>query len=172
MDNFFPSDIFPLAVGKKWSYIVSTGFLFNRNADVFVTDKKNSLYVVKVLSGKYNISFIVKSDVDMSIIAYSKTGADTIADGSAFESIPRIEILKSPIMKGTIWNTDFGDFNIVNQDYKLVLDKKVYNDCVFVQLKDTSNAINDFFIKKGIGLIFAAVYVDGIGKVHIKLRKS
>jgi hypothetical protein len=170
MNGLLPSDVFPLDVGKRWSYTINTGLLFSRNADVTVTDKKGNLHVVKVNSGKFTMSLIVKSDVDMSIIAYSRTGASSLEDDEAFEPIPKIEILKSPLVSGINWDNNFGSFKIINTDYKLKLDKKVYSNCIFLQLKDNSNASNDIFIKNGVGIVFASIYIDGIGKAYLNLK--
>lgn len=170
MGDLRPSEIFPLAVGNKWSYSLGTGLLFSRNADVMVSDKRNNFYLFKITSGKFATSVVVKSDVDMSIIAYSKTGVDTLQDEYAFEEIPKIEILKSPLMAGASWDSSIGRFNIVSTDYRLKLDKKTYSDCVYLQIRDTSNALNDIFIRKGVGIVFASVYIDGFGKVQIRLR--
>lgn len=171
MNGLLPSEVFPLEVGKSWSYTISTGLLFSRSADMTVTDKKGSLYVIKVVSGKFIISFIVKSDVDMSVIAFSRSGASSLEEEAAFESIPKVELLKSPLVEGINWDNSFGSFKIINTNYRLKLDKKIYSNCIFLQLKDTSNALNDIFIRNGVGIVFASLYIDGVGKAYLNLKK-
>lgn len=170
MNGLLPSEVFPLEVGKSWSYIINTGLLFSRNADMTVTDKKGNLYILKVVSGKFVISFMVKSDVDMSIIAYSRSGASSFEE-EAFEPIPKVELLKSPLVAGINWDNDFGNFKILNTDYTLKLNKKTYSNCIFLRLKDTSNASNDIFIRNGVGIVFASMYIDGVGKAYLNLKK-
>jgi hypothetical protein len=171
LNNLLPSDVFPLAVGRKWSYTVGTGLLFRKSGDVTVKDKKNNYYVIKINSGKLDVSAVVKCDVDMSIVAYSSTGVELLEDESAFEAVPKVEILKSPIISGTKWQNSMGSFGIVNTSYTLKLDKKSYPECVFLQLRDTSNQLNEFYIRKGVGLVYGSIYIDGVGKVHVNLTK-
>lgn len=169
MSSLLPSDIFPLIVGKRWVYSAGRG-IFNKNADITIRDKKNSLYLMKFSSGKHTGSFVIKSDVDMSIIAYSKYDTDTLDDEEAFEAIPRIELLKSPLISGASWENSLGTFSIISSSHKLKLGDKVYPDCLYIQLKDTSGTFNDIYIKSGVGILFASLYIDGIGKVNVNLK--
>lgn len=171
LNDLLPLDVFPLAVGRKWSYTVGCGLFFRKSGDITVTDKKNNYYVIKISSGKFEMSAVVKCDVDLSIVAYSASGVESLEDESAFEAVPRVEILKSPIITGAKWQNSIGRFGIVNTSYTLKVDKKTYPDCVFLQLRDTSNKLNEFFIRKGIGLVYGSVYIDGVGKAYINLTR-
>ena len=168
MDNTLPSDYFPLSNGRWWIY--STGsFIFSRDINISVIDRKNNSYLLKILYGKFELYAIIRSDVDLYIVAYSKNKADSIENGT-FEYIPKIEILKSPVIKGTSWKNMVGDFRIVDMDYKLKVNKRTYPETLYIQVKDTSDAYNHIFLKRGVGIIFAKVYLDGIGNVYLSLK--
>lgn len=170
MDGILPTDIFSLDVGKRWVYTVGSG-IFRRDVNVEVVDKKKNNYLIKFSMGSYSGAAVIKTDVDMSIIAVAKYGTDTLDDESLFQAIPKVELLKSPLITGLKWQNSLGEFSIVSTNHYLKLEKKTYPDCIHLRIRDTSDAYNDIFIKSGIGIVFASVYIDGIGKVNLNLKQ-
>ncbi len=169
MDYTLPSDIFSLIPGKRWIYTAGA-FIFTREIEMMVMDKRAGQCLLKFSSGDIKGSAILQCDVDLSLIAASKEEVETLDDISTFEATPKIEILKSPVIAGTSWESMLGTFKIEDTNYKLKFGKKIYTGLIYMRLKDTSNAYNDIYIKPGIGIIFASVFIDGFGKVSVSLR--
>lgn len=166
----FVSDVFPLKVGTRWVYKIE-GRPFLSDININVVDKKNSYYLLRVNWSNIDGSIVIKCDVDLSIVAYSKNNIESLGDMSDFLKIPRIELLKSPVVSGMKWENSLGTFFIVDSEYKLNLGGKVLPDCIFLKIKDTSNANNHIFIKKGVGIARAVLYIDNVGKVTLSLKK-
>jgi hypothetical protein len=162
--------IMPMDVGTRWVYRMEA-LLFSLDAKLEVADKVNSYYLVKAASGNLEGAVILKADVDLSLVAYSNTAVETLENQNAFKQLPKVELLKSPIVTGTVWENNLGRFHIIDSKCNFKLGNKVYNDCIHLHLKDSSNADNHFYLKEGIGLIYAQVYIDNMGDVNIRLKK-
>lgn len=167
----FVSDIFPLKVGTKWIYRIECR-LFNKDVKLEVMDKKNNYYLLKfTLNNNIGASVILKCEVDLSVVGYSKKGWDSFGNMPEYEELSKTEILKSPVVTGTSWTNSFGTFNIVDSDCTFKLGNKELKNCIHMHLKDSSGSDNDIYIKEGTGMIFAAIYVDNIGTVNISIKK-
>lgn len=167
--NCVISDIFPLKVGTKWIYRVESG-LFGRDVRLEVMDRKNSHYLIKCSLNNMEVSVVLNSDVDLSVVSYSKRGVNSLNSSGQFEAMQKTEILKSPVITGNAWTNNFGTFSIVDTNHTLKFGKRMISGCVHLDFRDSSNAHNDIYIKEGIGVIFASIYIDNIGKVNINLK--
>lgn len=169
MDYTLPSDILSLTPGKRWVYTTGT-FIFTREINLSVMDRRAGQCLINFSSGGIKGSAVMQCDVDLSLIAVSKELVDTLDDDSSLEPVQKVELLKSPLITGASWENMLGSFKVVDSKSRLKLGRKVYNDCIYLQLKDTSGAYNDIYIKPGIGIIFASIYIDGFGKVYLNLK--
>jgi len=169
VDGFF-SNIFPLQVGTKWLYRLE-GRLFSKDIRLEIADKKNKDYLLKLSGKNVEGSIILKADVDLSVVGYSKKGLNTLVNCDDFEELQKIVILKSPVAAGTVWENNCGIFNIKDTNYTLKSGSRLIPGCVHLNLKDSSHADNDFYLKEGVGLIFASLSIDNVGKVSIGLKK-
>ena len=168
--GYFASDIIPLSIGTKWLYEINSGFI-NMDVKAEVVDSKNGDALIKISGGKKEGAVVLKSDIDLSITAYSKKSINTLDNPNAFQIISKTTILRSPVVTGTNWQNEYGTFTVIDSRYSLRSKSKVYLDCIFMQLKDTSRGNNDFYFKEGIGLLYASLHIDNIGKVNLNLKK-
>lgn len=169
MDYTLAEDVFPLTLGKRWVYTTGA-FIFTREITMYVAEKEGSRYLIKVKSRDINVSAVIKLDVDMSLVAISRTAADSMDDEEEFETIPKTEIIKSPIQKGASWENSLGFFEVMSTDFSFKANGKTYQECIYIKLNDTSGGLNDIYIKPGIGIVFAVIDIDGIGKVYLDLK--
>jgi hypothetical protein len=153
----------------RWIYRVGTG-LFIRDVKMQVMDNENSYYLVKFAGGNLEGSVILQSDVDLSIVGYSRAGVEKLGEIGAFQSLPRIQILKSPVLTGSTWSNEFGEFTVLDSEYEFMKGGRLLKDCILLQLRDTSDARNDIIIKKGTGIVSAGVYIDNLGKLNLSLK--
>jgi hypothetical protein len=164
------SDAIPLSMGNKWVYRVDAK-LISMDFEIEVTDSKNSRYLINFSGGGMNGSVVIKSDVDLSVVAYSKVKAKNLDNTASFEVLPKSEIIKSPVVTGAAWTNNLGRFTIVDSNYRLKSGTRIFDNCIHLHLDDTSNTGNDFYIKEGIGILHAQMHVDGIGLVTANLKK-
>lgn len=169
--NGFISGIIPLKPGTKWVYRIQCK-LFSRDVLIEVMDKRNNYYLVKsVLNKNLEVSIVLKCDVDLSVVGYRKSGTITLNDPSEFTEISKVELLKSPVVAGTTWTNSFGAFDIVDCEYTFKSGEREFPNCIHLHLKDSSGDHNNIYIKEGAGILFASLYVDGLGPVSISLKK-
>lgn len=170
MDYTLSSDVFPLAVGKRWVYTTGV-FIFTREVNMWVADKNNNKYLIKVSSGNMHGAAVVQSDVDLSLLAISSEDVNSIDEESYFDTVPKAVLLKSPIAAGASWENDMGKFKVISCNHNFKTDNKLYQGCIYLRLKDISGADNDIFIKPGIGIVYASLYIDGLGRVNLELKR-
>jgi len=168
--SFYVSDIIPLKVGTKWIYKAQYK-IFSKEIVVQVMDKRNDYHLIKFKMNDREASIVLQSNVDLFVTGYSPKGVNTLRNHGDFKEIPKTLILKSPVLQGNTWQNSFGIFKVQDTNHRLKLGDKIVPDCIRMHLKDTSNADNEFFIKEGIGIVYANVYLDNIGSVGVFLKK-
>lgn len=168
--NNLASDIIPLELGTKWLYRVQSKIM-SFDVNVEVLESRNDYRLVRFTSDKLSAYVILKSDVDISVTGYNTGAGGTLSDTSSFKMLPKAEILKSPVITGGQWENDFGRFKIIDSEYRLKSGEKIFRYCIHLKLDDPQNTENDFYLKDGIGLLYARVSIEGVGKVDINLKK-
>ncbi|WP_054873638.1 hypothetical protein [Oxobacter pfennigii] len=171
MNNLI-SDIIPLKVGRKWVYKPQSTLMSLLGGDVTmeITERNNNIYLLRLSVNNLKTTVIIKSNVDLSVIALGKGHEGSLNDMAEFQEVQNGEILKGPVVTGTEWSNNFGTFKIVNSDYTFKNGTRVIPDCILLHLKDLSNQDNSFCIKRGVGIIHASLYIDNIGRVNIGLK--
>lgn len=168
--SFYVSDIFPLKVGTRWIYRAQYK-IFSKEITVQVMDKRNDSYLLKFKMNDIETSVVLQSNVDLFATGYSPKGVNTLKNEIDLKEIPKVLLLKSPVLEGNLWQNNLGIFKIISTKHRLKIGDKIVPDCIRIHLKDTSNADNEFFIKEGIGIVYASVLIDNIGLVSIVLKK-
>lgn len=162
--------IIPLDVGTRWIYRVEAGFI-KLDAKLMVVDSSAGRHLIKFSGGKYEGSFVLKSDVDLYVVAYSSTAAGKLDDTAAFKQFPAVMLLRSPIENGASWENNVGRFTVEDTRYKLKIGDRIFPRCIHIRLDDTSHQRNDFFLKENVGLMRASVVIDNFGKVNLTLKR-
>lgn len=168
--SYLASDILPLARGNKWLYRVDFK-IKSFDVRVEIVESKNDYRLLRFTSDKLSASVILKYSVDISAAGYNTGNAGTLDDISAFTELPMADILRSPVVTGSQWENSFGRFKVVDSEYLLKSGEKTFRYCIHLHLDDPEGEGNDFYLKAGIGLLYARIAISGIGKADINLKK-
>lgn len=164
------SDIIPLTRGIRWLYRVESRII-SIDVKAEVSESKNDYRLIRFAGEGLNMSVILKSGVDISIMGYNTGKEGSLSDTSSFRELSGAVILKSPVETGSGWYNSFGRFYVADSNYSLKSGNRVFNGCIHLHLDDSQNTGNDFYLKDGYGLLYARLFIDKLGKVDVNLRK-